>query len=51
LARKKGQKTHTVPKSPEFVKRPAKIIDRPAYNEGERTDKEDKYTEAMRKLA
>jgi hypothetical protein len=33
------------------VKRPPKILERPAFNEGEQDKKEDKYTQHMRKLA
>lgn len=51
LAKKKGQKTQTKPESPNFVKRPPKILERPFVNEGTQQKSEDKYTEAMRKLA
>ena len=34
LAKKKGQKTQTEPKSPDFIKRPPKILERPFVNEG-----------------
>lgn len=51
LAKKKGQKTQTQPKSPKFEKRPNKILDRSYANEGETEKQEDKYTAAMRKLA
>lgn len=50
LAKKKGQKTQTQPKSPNFQKRPQKILDRPFVNEGEQKPV-DKYAEAMKKLA
>ena len=33
------------------MKRPPKILERPAFNEGEQDKKEDKYTQHMRKLA
>lgn len=51
LAKKKGQKTQTVPKSPDFIKRPQKILDRPFVNEGEHQKPEDKYANAMKKIA
>lgn len=36
LAKKRGQKTQTVPKSPKFIKRPQKIIEKPFADEGEK---------------
>ena len=50
LAKKKGQKTQTQPRSPNFVKREAKILDREHYNEGGPPKTVDKFAEAMKKL-
>jgi len=51
LAKKKGQKTQTKPQSPNFIKRPQKLLDRSSMNEGSNLTQEDKYTAHMRKLA
>ena len=50
LAKKKGQKTQTQPRSPNFVQRATKILDREHYNEGEVAKVEDKFALAMKKL-
>lgn len=36
LAKKKGQKTQTKPRSPNFVERPKKVLDKDFVNEGPR---------------
>ena len=51
LAKKKGQKTKTLPQSPNFVKRSSKILDRSYVNEGSQPAPVDKHTAAMKKLA
>ena len=51
LLKKKGQKTQTKPSSPNFVKRPTKILDRSYINEGESSKPTDKALAAMKKLA
>lgn len=51
LAKKKGQKSQTKPRSPNFVQRSSKMLDRPYVNEGEIPKVEDKLTTLMKKLA
>jgi len=51
LAKKKGQKTQTLPQSPNFVKRSSKILDRSYINEGDQVPPLDKATAAMKALA
>lgn len=50
LAKKKGQKTQTKPRSPNFVKRPSKVLDKDFVNEGDQRPV-DKQALLMQKLA
>ena len=51
LAKKKGQKSQTLPQSPKFIKRASKILDRSYINEGDQPKPLDKATAAMKALA
>ena len=50
LAKKKGQKTQTKPRSPDFVQRPKKVLDKDFVNEGTRKPV-DKQALLMQQLA
>jgi len=50
LAKKKGQKTQTQPRSPDFVKRPSKMVEKPFINEGDQRGT-DKQKMLMQRLA
>jgi len=53
MDKKKSQKTKTKPQSPNFIKRPSRVLNRDYINEGEsmRALQKEKQAAALRKLA